>query len=666
MAALTSGIDTTDLPDIHVKNPHAFIGNPNQVANKNLILHQPEREAFPWRGSVLAIYLIRLASIALGAGTVWLAARLGRELFGHLVGILAAACTAFNPMFLFVHAAVNNDSLAILLGTLGLYLLVQLWQERPDSYAHWQRFARLGLVLGLGMLTKLSLGGLVALSGLALAAIAWHKRSWRWFLMAEALVLGTALAVSSWWFARNLRLYGDLTGLGAFIAVQGVRSAAIAWKDWAGEFGTFYRSYWGLFGGVNVSAPEAFYAACNACMLIGAVGFVRWCWRKRARIPSAVLLLVAWALILLALLIRWNMVSPAFQGRLLFPALAALNVLWAVGWLSWAEARWRLRLALALSGFMLGAAVALPWITIRPAYAYPAALSAVPDAERFGPIRFEADVGEIQLVGAEMAQNLSVAPGGGPLQVVLYWQATRAMTRDYVSTVHLLGRNWVSIGEVNRYPAAGMIPTSRWKEGQIWRDVYHVYVKADATAPARLQVSVGLYDALAARRLVSRGPDGLLMQNVIVGQARLSALQTVPFEPPVPLQVPLVDNLSLVGYGLEPPLAAPGEDVAVVLYWQAAGTPTHDYTVFVHLLGPDGSPLAGADGPPVGGDYPTSFWRAGDQVQDRHTLSLPANLTAGTYRLAVGLYDPQTGVRVPRLDGAGDAMEWPILVRTDG
>ena len=132
MAALTVPIDTSDLPEIHHKNPFAFIGNPNQVGNKNLIIHDPVQETFPWQGSVLAIYLIRICSILLGVGTVLTTAVLGRDVFSPQVGVFAAALVAFNPMFLFVSAAVNNDSLANFLGCLGLFLLVRTWQKTPD------------------------------------------------------------------------------------------------------------------------------------------------------------------------------------------------------------------------------------------------------------------------------------------------------------------------------------------------------------------------------------------------------------------------------------------------------------------------------------------------------------------------------------------------------
>ena len=669
MGALTTCIDTGDLADVHQVNLHAFIGIPGQVANKNLIIHRPEQEAFPWHGAVLAVYLIRLVSIGLGVGTVLLTARLGSVLFTPHVGLLAAALTAFNPMFLFVSAAVNNDSLATLLGHLGLYLLVQLWQETPDP-RHWWRYARLGVVLGLGLLTKLSLLGLLVLTGLALAWLAWRRRARRLLLVGGVIVLVGALVVSGWWFARNLHVYGDPTGLNAFITVQGTRDAPLTWRDWVGEFGTFYRSYWGLFGGVNVAAPEPFYDACNVAALVGVAGFAVWFWRKRPRARSGVGLLAAWAAILLVLLVRWNVISLAFQGRLIFPALGALNVIWAVGLLAWVGDTWRPGLAVTLSGLMLVVAAVLPWATIRPAYAYPTPLTVIPEAAQFGPIAFDADGGEIRLVGVEMRPGQStvadsvrcVTPAGDPVKVVMYWQAVRPVEQDYVSAIHLLGRGYTSVGQINRYPAWGMIPTSRWEAGQVWRDVYHVYVNADAEAPTRLRVSVALYDAQAERTLTPTGPDGVPMQMVIVGEARLGTGQVAPLQPPVSLEVAMADGVTLAGYGLKPQPAAPGDEVRVTLYWQATATPSQDYTVFVHLLSPDGSQVAGADAPPVENDYPTSLWQAGDQIQDSHSMLLPSDLLPGTYQMAVGLYDPATGFRAARLDGAGDSVMWSLVV----
>jgi hypothetical protein len=71
-----------------------------------------ERAAWPWRGTVLAVRLIRLLSVLLGAGTVYFTYRLALELMPEQTGLALAAAgfAAFTPMFLFISASVNNDN----------------------------------------------------------------------------------------------------------------------------------------------------------------------------------------------------------------------------------------------------------------------------------------------------------------------------------------------------------------------------------------------------------------------------------------------------------------------------------------------------------------------------------------------------------------------------
>jgi hypothetical protein len=68
--------------------------------------------------------------------------------------------------------------------------------------------------------------------------------------------------------------------------------------------------------------------------------------------------------------------------------------------------------------------------------------------------------------------------------------------------------------------------------------------------------------------------------------------------------------------------------------------------VFVHLLAA-GNKLAQFDARPCGGECPTSGWRPGAIVVDRHQVALPPDAPPGPYRLAVGLYLLATGERVP-------------------
>ena len=49
-----------------------------------------------------------------------------------------------------------------------------------------------------------------------------------------------------------------------------------------------------------------------------------------------------------------------------------------------------------------------------------------------------------------------------------------------------------------------------------------------------------------------------------------------------------------------------------------------------------GHVVAGLEAQPLDGRYPTQNWAAGELVRDRHTLTLPADLAPGAYRLIVG------------------------------
>ncbi|MCA9981648.1 MAG: hypothetical protein KDD89_12465, partial [Anaerolineales bacterium] len=58
MALATLPFDTSDLEQLHQINTHFFVGNPHQIRNKNIILHQPALENAATSGTVQAIYVI--------------------------------------------------------------------------------------------------------------------------------------------------------------------------------------------------------------------------------------------------------------------------------------------------------------------------------------------------------------------------------------------------------------------------------------------------------------------------------------------------------------------------------------------------------------------------------------------------------------------------------
>lgn len=94
-----------------------------------------------------------------------------------------------------------------------------------------------------------------------------------------------------------------------------------------------------------------------------------------------------------------------------------------------------------------------------------------------------------------------------------------------------------------------------------------------------------------------------------------------------------------------------GGVLPVELIWKALRQPTADYRVFVQLLDATGERIAGADGAPALSQRPTTHWRTGEDIIDRHVLPLPSALPPGDYPLIVGMYAPESGQRLRTYDG---------------
>ncbi|MFN8445690.1 MAG: hypothetical protein U0175_33170 [Caldilineaceae bacterium] len=102
----------------------------------------------------------------------------------------------------------------------------------------------------------------------------------------------------------------------------------------------------------------------------------------------------------------------------------------------------------------------------------------------------------------------------------------------------------------------------------------------------------------------------------------------------------------LRGYALTPIVRTNGA-ILVELRWESLRKVEYDYQVFVHLVDSAGNKQAQRDGQPVLWMRPTSTWHPGERIVDHYALPLPANLAPGGYTIAVGLYDPVSGQRLP-------------------
>ncbi len=113
------------------------------------------------------------------------------------------------------------------------------------------------------------------------------------------------------------------------------------------------------------------------------------------------------------------------------------------------------------------------------------------------------------------------------------------------------------------------------------------------------------------------------------------------FTPPASVDIPLEANFSdqatLIGADCPAGcIAAQGETIALTLYWRAESSLDINYTVFTHLLNAQEIVLINADHAPP---KPTQGWVPNEIIADTVTLSIPPNLSPGSYAIEVGLYN---------------------------
>ena len=187
-ALLTKPISTANAGEIIRYNPHAAIGQADSFGNQNMMAHGPA-EAWPWRGVALAAHVARFFSIFLGALTVFFTYLIGRTVFPSrpAISLGAALLVAFNPQFLFLSGAVNNDNLVTMTGAAGVLLAVTALGRRDAEGGQgrpgWGLLVLMGVIAGVAMLSKLSGLFVPVIIGFALSAVAWRRRSWREWLI---------------------------------------------------------------------------------------------------------------------------------------------------------------------------------------------------------------------------------------------------------------------------------------------------------------------------------------------------------------------------------------------------------------------------------------------------------------------------------------------------
>ena len=273
------------------------------------------------------------------------------------------------------------------------------------------------------------------------------------------------------------------------------------------------------------------------------------------------------------------------------------------------------------------------------------------------------------------------------VQPVLYFQALRPLEEDYFVSLYLLDRWGAPLGAtVEDQPALVWYPTRRWRPGEVVKVTFNTLPWYTRDLPTyRLAVGVmhgrdpwqpaarlspqlrGERDTPYAVRLPGDGTllelarfrqqSGMPVGGPVERQFRVPRMQTR-------LDLSLGGEVRLLGYDLAPP-ACDAQDCVMepTLYWQAQRAMETDYTVFVHVVGPEGKIWGQRDAPPDGGAYPTHRWAEGEVVADPVRIPLPPDAPVDLLEIMVGMYRPDTGQRLPVLDGEGRPVDDKIVLK---
>lgn len=317
------------------------------------------------------IHLLRILSALIGLATVFTVYVMARRLFPQEKALpaLAAGFVAFIPQFNFLHAYITNDTLAILLSTLGLTALVSVALASPETQR--RAWAWAGSVVSLALATKMTTWFLLPVAGLlALSLLSAKTRRWP-VLLGDITLFGALVLIVpllSWLVWPDLleRLFhspqsggfrSDFASLGHFTATI---------------LPLTHSSFWGRFGWMNVLMEPYAVLILDGIGVIGLVSAAFFLWKDWRGLligqRLGVILLLTGFVFVSLLFVVFNLTTVQPQGRYFFPALATIGIFVALGWVRLAG-RWRSWVVGLLLAGMVGVNLMVLARTILPAYA---------------------------------------------------------------------------------------------------------------------------------------------------------------------------------------------------------------------------------------------------------------------------------------------------------
>lgn len=647
--ALTGWLPDDVAPDdLLITNPYMDFSVPGyRNDNRNVFLHPPDM-------TPLALGT-RLVSLLFGLGTVIASYFFAAQLLPKqsLVPIATAAVVGFQPQFLYMATAVNNDVAIAFFGALAITILVYRLQR-----GHFAYFAvLLGGVLGLATITKVS--GLIffPLAGLALLLI--HRGFRRPFFQDGVTILVIALLIGGWWYGRNAWLYDD--PLSISVHTSGDTATRLFWNRIRHDLFSIEHTFWANPSRTFISQmwlDKVIIWWGRISLGLFALGLIFNQFRHVSRITArAWIVLLSWpATFLLLLLTYWTQEGAWAYGRLLFPAIAPIALFLVLGWLYAFPLDWHRIVMPFGAGIVVIVSVFIPFVSIYPMY-HPWREWVEEQVEHSMNITYVDSA-----TGTEIAQlvgyNLSAlyAFPGTYLPVELCWKPLAQTDVPYTVFVQLLDLSPLNVhgspgiwGGRRTYPGLGNLPTDRWTPGRPFCDNVLVHVSPETPTPLGTAIEIGFIDHQTGTRLQAENPDGEPLDLAVVRGIPIVSPDELPMVKRPARYV--LDNA--IGLDRVQISGLVEETVTLTLTWQSLQPVSYDATTFVHLRDSGGNLLAQVDRLPLDGRFPTSYWLPGQMVTDVVSISL----VSGTYDkelvLNVGMYTWPSLERLSVVDASG-------------
>lgn len=651
-AVLIAPTDRADVDAYLRLNPLGTSGTVS-VNNQNVYLHNWRSPEVEGGDTATAIWILRLFSMALGLGTLWMIYRIGALTYGEPVGLLAMLITASIPTFVFISASINNDNLVTFFYTAGILWTVRSWQQKAIRPRDVALISAILAGVALSKVNGLTLFGLVY-GGMVLGVLR-GRYGWRRVLLVVIVSGVSAALAAGWWYLRNEDLYGDPLARGIMRGIWGRGYPPEGWDEISAEAESVWVSFWMILGQFNVRGPEWFYDILPAITGLGALGALIHIVRDWRRWEVALFLLTAVVLVIVSL-IAANQEIKVSQGRILFPMLGAFAPLLALGWYTLPR-----RLGVLVIVPLVVVTLSAPIDTLYRAYPR---LSST-DAERAGREgatlveRTVRDGGDSMALIAYKLDETVVQPGD-VVRGTVYFSAETvadvALSMQLVDTISGGVR-----GGVVTYP--GMTLTSQLRSGWGYRAAVQFQVAAaetpipprqmmlDFSWPVLAESGIQILRTLTWESATGEPTGGgLLVPGPLVHDP---AYQPMMLETPLDLR--FGEGIQATGYTVSDFAPRPGEVVQVHINWRGGAQMNQDWTLTVGLLSAEGVVVAQQDGPIPG--YPTSRWLTDVTITETRTLALPAELPSGDYVLYFGWYDPANDARLPISGGGADVRD---------